>query len=105
MELMSTKQHYRELKNLGSRILDVRPFEAEERTGYQVIYNEGDPCMVDPSRNYQTHVKYQCDPDYSDGPTDFPQMVVAEHFQSTETQCIFDFIWHSRFACPPCTSE
>ena len=32
-------------------------------------------------------------------------MVVAESFQGTAKQCIFDFIWHSRFACPPCKSD
>ena len=105
IERMQSMGNYRELKNLGSRILDVRPFHSEERTGYQVIYNEGDPCPSDPGRKYQTHVKYQCDPDYKDNPNDFPQMVVADDYQSTATQCIFDFIWHSRFACPPCKSD
>ena len=103
IERMYTKKNYRELKNLGSRILDVRPFHNDERTGYQVIYNEGDPCLVEPGKKYQSHVKYQCDPEYKESPNDFPQMVVPDHYQSTETQCNFDFVWHSRFACPPCT--
>ena len=74
------KKNYRELKNLGSRILDVRPYHNDDRTGYQVLYNEGDACLSDPSRKYQSHVKYQCDPEYKETPNDFPQMVVAEHF-------------------------
>lgn len=102
---MHNKKNFRELKNLGSRILDVRPFHNDERTGYQIIYNEGDACLSDPSRKYQSHVKYQCDPEYKDNPNDFPQMVVAQSFQSTSTQCIFDFVWHSRFACSPCTID
>lgn len=72
MTLMSAKHNFRELRNLGSRILDVRPFHNEDRTGYQVIYNEGDPCVVDPARPYQTNVKYQCDPEFKDTPNDFP---------------------------------
>ena len=77
IENMGNKKNFRELKNLGSRILDVRPFHNEERSGYHIIYNEGDACLSDPSRKYQSHVKYQCDPEYKANPNDFPQMVVA----------------------------
>lgn len=34
IERMQSRANYRELKNLGSRILDVRPFHNEDRTGY-----------------------------------------------------------------------
>ena len=68
---MDSLNNFRTLKNLGSRILDVRPFQNKDHSGYQVIYNEGDDCIADPGRQYQSHVKYQCDPD-GFGLNDFP---------------------------------
>lgn len=68
---MDSLNNFRMLKNLGSRILDVRPFQNKDHSGYQVIYNEGDDCIADPGRQYQSHVKYQCDPD-GFGLNDFP---------------------------------
>lgn len=49
------------LKNLGSTLLDVRPYETKGLSGYEVIYHEGDQCLADPGRSYESHVRYQCD--------------------------------------------
>ena len=43
---------YRMLKNLGSRILDVKAYETEEHAGFIVTYNEGDQCIGEPGRRY-----------------------------------------------------
>ena len=83
----------------------MRPYHNKDRSGFQIIYNEGDPCLADPLRNYQSHVKYQCDPDGHSNMFDFPQLVTAQDDFDANKQCIFDFVWNSRFACSPCTRE
>lgn len=92
------------LKNLGSRILDVKPYDTKDRTGYIVTYNEGDQCYSEPGRRYQSNVNYECDPDGNSSLNDFPQLVhtgTAKPYFGIG-QCIFDFVWRSKFACPVC---
>jgi len=65
------------------------------------VYSEGDECLAEPGRRYQTHVKYQCDPDGHDELNDFPQLVSVVNYDASKS-CVFDFVWKSRFACSPC---
>ena len=78
----------------------------------KVQHQPGDTIIAVPAKSGTTwtmNIFHQLrtggDPDFKDNPNDFPQMVVADDYQGTATQCIFDFIWHSRFACPPCKSD
>lgn len=98
-------KNFKVLKNLGSRILDVRPYYIKGRAGFQVLYNEGDPCLSDPMRNYQSHVKYQCAPDSHTDIQDYPMLVNSSENYQGANECVFDFIWKSRFACSPCTRD
>lgn len=61
---MDSFQNFRVLKNLGSQVKSVVPYENEDRVGYQVIYGGGDRCLADPTRHYESMVNYQCDPDH-----------------------------------------
>lgn len=72
---MSQLKNFRVLKNLGSRILDVKPYVDSERAGYQVIYSDGDDCLDGSGRRYQSHVKYECDPEGDKRLNDFPKLI------------------------------
>ena len=87
-------KNFRVLKNLGSRIFDVRPYLEEDRTGYLVIYDEGDQCLSDPSKRYMSKVRYQCNPEGNTSLNDFPKMIEVEDYAGSG-QCSFDFIWSS----------
>ena len=98
-------KNFRVLKNLGGNILEVRPYQNKDHSGYEVIYNEGDKCLHDPSQNYQTTIKYQCDdPDYKNDANNFPQVVTEENYKGVK-QCAFNLIWKSRMACSICTTD
>ena len=54
---------YRTLKNLGSELKEVRPYDEEHRTGIEVTYHKGDECVADPLQNYTSRIRYQCSPE------------------------------------------
>ena len=54
--------NFRVLKNLGSQIHMVKPYDFEDRSGYYIIYNNGDKCLGNPNYRYESHVKFECDP-------------------------------------------
>ena len=99
-------RNFRLLKNLGSRVHSVKPYYESDSSGFQVMYGEGDHCLSDKSRRYESMVNYQCDPNENDEANlyDFPQLVAGEKYYGVH-QCKFDFVWKSRFACSPCTME
>lgn len=96
--------NYRELKNLGSRLQDVRPYDSVERSGYEIIYTEGDVCLADPSKHYETHINYRCDTSSQSKLHDYPMLVPidAQQGYTGSNQCKFFFVWHSPFACSVC---
>ena len=40
----------------------VKPYDFEDRSGYYIIYGNGDKCLGDPRYRYESHVKFECDP-------------------------------------------
>ena len=73
-------KNFRVLKNLGSQINDVRPYLEDDRSGYLVIYTEGDECLSDPSSRYTSKVRYQCNPEGNSSINDFPRMIEVNDY-------------------------
>ncbi len=71
------------------------------RAGYDVEYKGGDKCLADERVQYKSHVRYLCDVDGHGKINDFPQLVTEPDYDPS-TQCTFNFVWHSRFACSAC---
>jgi hypothetical protein len=109
-EFLSHAKNQRILKNLGSKIIEVKPQVRSSRqfygTGFTVVYGEGDICYNDPTQRYQSVVSYICDPTEggsSNKMNDFPQLVKERrHGYKGIHQCEYHFVWHSKFACAPC---
>lgn len=94
-----TARRYRVLKNLGSRVLNVKPYQSKSQSGFYVNYTEGDQCMADPSRRYHSYINYECDPDGHSKLVDYPAVL------HSKDECNFEFVWRSRFACSICHVE
>ena len=76
------------------------------RSGYEVIYTNGDVCYTDHSKKYQSIVRYICDPEegaQNNKMNDFPQIIPepGDDYNGVH-QCTFHFVWRSKFACSPC---
>ena len=107
LQMNDALTNFRILKNLGSRVHSVKPYyENGGSSGFQVMFAEGDHCLGDPARRYESKVNYQCDPNENDEANlyDFPQLVAGDEYFGVH-QCKFDFVWKSRFACSPCTMD
>ena len=72
---LNKMNNFRELKNLGSTLKDVRPYDSEGRSGYEVLYGDGDICTSDPSKRYETWINYQCDTTSESKLHDYPMLV------------------------------
>ena len=70
--------------------------KSKTQSGFFVSYNEGDQCLADPARRYQSNINYVCDPDGHSKLVDYPAVLPSKD------DCTFEFIWRSRFACSVC---
>jgi len=103
-QYLKNLKNFRVLKNLGTKINSVYPFLNKHMSGFTVEYIDGDTCLADKLQKYRSKVKYLCNPDGDEQLVDYPLLEVpptAGYYQGVN-QCQFDFIWESRFACPPC---
>ena len=102
-------KNFRAVKNLGSRINSVVPSMKKDDSGFTVSYIDGDVCLADTTQNYRSNVRYLCDHLSEDQIVDFPLLDVPRDPTTGpykgNSQCVFEFVWESRFACSPCSDE
>lgn len=71
---------------------------AQSRDGFNLTFTHGDVCGTGVVRNVS--VAFKCNPDADTGHFAMP----AGHAVAEFTQCNYEFLWESLFACPVCAA-
>ena len=87
------------LISLGSEIKNIKLLKNNNNRGVFIHYNNGDKCIEDNTKNYETYLFLKCKNDHNN-----KKNIKGPKFIN-KAECVYYFEWEGRGGCPICLSE
>ena len=87
------------LISLGSEIENIKLLKNNNNRGVFIHYNNGDKCIEDNTKNYETYLFLKCKNDHNN-----KKNMKGPKFIN-KAECVYYFEWEGRGGCPICLSE